>query len=193
MEKHLTDPASWATLHSEVLARSPWLTVVRERIATPSRPDGVDWFIARRPVAAVVAPRDAEGNYLLIRQERVAVKRETWEFPAGQVEGEVNGENILATAVRELGEEAAVVCEAPLVSLGILYSSVGFTDECCHLFLAPGVVPAPDLRDHDEHEAIHEVGKFSPEKLRRAVAEGSIIDSNTLACFARLTARGDFE
>lgn len=195
MERAFLNPASasWGTLDSEVLCDSPWLTVVKEKISTPSRPEGVDWFVARRPVAAVVAPRDRKGNYLLIRQERVAVRREIWEFPAGQVEGEVTGESVLATALRELGEEAAVIPSEPLVSLGCFFSSVGFTDECCHLFLAKGVRPAPRLRDHDENEAIHEVGKFSPGELREAVACGQIVDSNTLACFARLNAMGDFE
>ena len=197
MDSSLTAPLpasqSWSTLSSAVLCESPWLTVTREKIATPSRPGGVDWLVAKRPTAAVVAPRDEEGNYLLIRQERVAVRRETWEFPAGQVEGPISGDAILATAMRELGEEAAVVCPQPLLSLGFFFSSVGFTDECCHLFLAAGVRPAPHLREHDAQEAIHEVRRFAPAELREAVAGGLIIDGSTLACFARLNARGIFE
>lgn len=195
MEKPLQDsrPASWSTLESETLCHSPWLTVAREKVATPSRAGGVNWYVARRPVAAVVAPRDADGNYFLIRQERVAVRRELWEFPAGQVEGEVSAEAILATAVRELGEEAAMVSTEPLVSLGYFFSSAGFTDECCHLFLAKGVRHDPRLRDHDENEAIHEVRNFSAGELRSAIACGRIMDSNTLACFARLNAMGEFE
>ncbi|MFZ4774208.1 MAG: NUDIX hydrolase [Terrimicrobiaceae bacterium] len=185
--------SGWSTLSAEILCASPWLTVTREKIATPSRPGGVDWLVAKRPTAAVVAPRDAEGNYVLIRQERVAVRRETWEFPAGQIEGPVNEESIRATALRELGEEAAVVCPQPLLSLGFFFSSAGFTDECCHLFLAAGVEAAPHLRDHDAQEAIHEVKKFTPAELREAIANGQIIDGNTLACFARLGARGIFE
>lgn len=184
--------AGWSVLSSEVLCESPWLTVAREKIATPTRP-GVDWFVAKRPAAAVVAPRDAEGNYLLIRQERVAVRRETWEFPAGQVEGPVSEDSIRATALRELGEEAGVVCAEPLLSLGYFFSSVGFTDECCHLFLADGVTAAPELKDHDAQEAIHEVRRFTPAELREEIARGRICDGNTLACFARLNARGIFQ
>ena len=180
----------WNLLSSETFCDFPWLRVTREHVATPSRPEGVHWMVAHRPVAAVVAPRTPEGKYLLIRQERIPVRRETWEFPAGQVEGDVSEQSIIQTAHRELGEEAGVRCPGGLVSLGLFYSSVGFTDECCHLFLAPDVVAAEDLVDHDEHEAIHEVRAFSPDELIAAIGEGIIMDANTMAVFARLHARG---
>ena len=182
--------SGWKLLGSESFCDSPWLRVSRELVATPSRPAGVHWMVAHRPVAAVVAPRTPEGHYLLIRQERIAVQRETWEFPAGQIEGAVNEQSIVQTAHRELGEEAGVRCPGSLVSLGLFYSSVGFTDECCHLFLAPDVVASADLVDHDEHEAIHEVRAFAPDELVAAIADGIIMDANTMAVFARLHARG---
>jgi len=187
------NPSAWRTIASEPLHKSPWLRLNRETVATPSRPNGVAWLVVRRPVAAVIAPRTPAGEYLLIRQERVPVRRETWEFPAGQIEGDGSDDSILATAHRELGEEAGVRCSGELVSLGLFFSSVGFTDECCHLFLAPEAVPASELVAHDTNEAIHEVRAFSPQALREAVAAGEIIDANTLAVFARLVARSLLE
>lgn len=184
--------AHWPSLASLPLCETPWLTVTRETISSPSRPQGTDWVVVRRAVAAVVAPRTPSGDYVLIRQERLPARREFWEFPAGQVEGEASPEAILETAARELGEEAALLCQAPLLPLGRLYSSPGFSNECCHLFLADGVEAAPDLRRHDTNEAIHEVRHFSAHELLQAVADGEICDANTLACFARLQARGIF-
>lgn len=176
----------WRILHSDLLCESPWLRVERRTVATPSRPEGTEWIVAVRPVAAVVAPRTREGAYLLIRQERLPVMREMWEFPAGQCDAA----DVEATAHRELAEEARAGTEQPLVALGVLFSSVGFTDECCHLFLARDVRPLREAPDRDAHEAIHEVRAFSTEELRAAVADGRIQDSNTLAIFARLSARG---
>jgi 8-oxo-dGTP pyrophosphatase MutT (NUDIX family) len=68
-------------------------------------------MVARRHTASVVAPRTVTGKFILIRQERIAVQRVLWEFPAGQVDGEVNEVSIYQTALRELGEEAGVVSE----------------------------------------------------------------------------------
>ena len=51
-------------------------------------------MVARRHTAAVVAPQTIDGKFILIRQERIAVQRVLWEFPAGQVDGEVNAASI---------------------------------------------------------------------------------------------------
>ena len=179
----------WHVFNSEALCETPYLSVYREHIGTPSRPNGVTWMVAKRHTAAVVAPRTTDGRFILIRQERIAVRKVLWEFPAGQVDGEVTEASIYETALRELGEEAGVSCSSELISLGYFFSSVGFTDECCHLFLASDVVPRPEGFDHDEHEAILEVGKFSDEELAGLIASGEIVDSNTLATYARLKAR----
>jgi ADP-ribose pyrophosphatase len=180
--------SGWQVLDSETLCDTPYLRVYREHVATPSRPGGVTWMVARRRTAAVVAPRTPEGKFILIRQERVAVQRVLWEFPAGQVDDGVSEASILETALRELGEEAGVVCRGGLTPLGPFYSSVGFTDECCHLFLAEDVVPRTEGSDHDEHEAILEVRAFSADELREMIASAEIVDSNTLAMYARLQA-----
>lgn len=179
----------WRVLSSEKLCDTPYLQIHRERVGTPSRPGGVTWVVARRHTAAVVAPRTVDGKFILIRQERIAVQRVLWEFPAGQVDGEVNERTIYQTALRELGEEAGVSCSSKLIALGYFFSSVGFTDECCHLFLAKDVVPRAEGFDHDEHEAIVEVRAFSEEELARLIGTGEIVDSNTLATYARLKAR----
>lgn len=188
MSEH--EPPGWRVLGSETLCDTPYLRVYREHVATPSRPEGVTWMVARRRTAAVVAPRTPEGKFLLIRQERVAVRKVLWEFPAGQVDHDVTEASIRETALRELGEEAGVDCRGGLTALGCFYSSVGFTDECCHLFLARDVVPREAGSEHDEHEAILEVREFSAEELRAMIASAEIVDSNTLSMYARLQAKG---
>ncbi len=82
-------------------------------------------------------------------------------------------------------------CSGELVSLGCFFSSVGFTDECCHLFLARDVVRRAEGFDHDEHEAILEMREFSEEELTGLIGAGEIVDSNTLATYARIEGAGD--
>ena len=76
-------------------------------------------MVARRHTAAVVAPRTVDGRFILIRQERIAVRRVLWEFPAGQVDGEINETTIYETALRELGEEAGVCVQASWFRLAV--------------------------------------------------------------------------
>lgn len=181
----------WRVLDRTVLCQSDHLSVGREQIATPSRPQGIEWMVVRRRQAAVIAPRTPEGNFLLIRQERVAVQRTLWEFPAGQVDEEVvDIATLVATARRELREEAGVECPGELTPLRFFYPSPGFTDECSHLFLAPDVVPHVAGRQPDAEETILEVGEFSAPTLRAMIGDGVICDANTLALTARLMAGG---
>jgi ADP-ribose pyrophosphatase len=182
--------SDWRELSREVLTETPFMTVSREHVATPSRPDGVTWTVVRRKQAAVVAPRTADGRYLLVRQERVAVRRVLWEFPAGQVDGEVTPQSILETAHRELGEEAGCRVTGELIPLGAFYPSAGFTDEESHLFLATRVEPREEGHRHDEHEAIVECRAFTAGELRAMIASGGICDANTLCLFARMAALG---
>lgn len=180
--------SGWATLRSTQVYDSPHLQVLAERVATPTRPEGCDWTVVRRRAAAVIAPLTAEGRWLLIRQERVAVRTELWEFPAGQIEtGEPE-----ETAHRELREETGWELHptGELVPLGLFFPSPGFTDEVSHLFLARGVVPSAAGAHYDPQEAITDYRAFSSAELRDLIATGEIRDANTLASFARLIARG---
>jgi len=182
--------SGWRELDTKVLTETPYLRVVQEHVATPSRPQGVEWTVVRRKQAAVVAPRTVDGRYILVRQERVAVRKELWEFPAGQIDGVVTPETILETAHRELGEEAGYRVSGELIALGVFYPSVGFTDELGHLFLATEVVPRDGGHAHDEAEAIVDCRAFTVVELREAIASGEICDANTLCLFARLVTLG---
>jgi ADP-ribose pyrophosphatase len=186
-QAEVTPDPGWRILREQVLCETPHLRVTEEAVATPSRPGGISWTVSHRRPASVVAPRTPGGRYLLIRQERVAVRRTLWEFPAGQRDGAHTFEE---TARRELAEEAGFECPGELIPLGPFFSSPGFTDECCHLFLAPGVVPRPGGPAHEEAEAILDIRPFPPEELGRMIAAGEIVDANTLAAYARLQARG---
>jgi ADP-ribose pyrophosphatase len=184
--------SDWRELEREILLETPYLRVQREVVATPARPEGVEWTVTRRKQAAVVAPRTPDGRYLLVKQERVPIRAAIWEFPAGQVDGggEITPEAILEAAHRELGEETGHRCAGAMLALGSFYSSAGFTDEQGHLFLATDVVPRAEGHDHDDGEAILECRAFTVDELRGMIASGEIRDANTLSLFARLLATG---
>jgi len=73
---------------------------------------------------------------------------------------------------------------------GVFYSSSGFTDECCHLFLASDVMPRVEGSGHDKDEAIREAGTFSPGELRAMISRGAMREANALAMSVRLQAGG---
>ena len=137
----------------------------------------------------------ADARVVMIRQERVPVRRALWEIVAGQIDDidrPVDGDIIRDTLARELAEEAGygVAPGGEILSLGYYYTSPGYSDEHIYLFLARPVAPLPGGARPDDSEAILDIGLFTLDALRAMIARNEIVDSLTLAAFARLTARG---
>ena len=147
----------------------------------------------RRKQAVVIAPVTDEGKFLLIHQARIPVRKFLWEFPAGQIDGNLNPDMALIreTALRELTEETGYELAAggELVYLGHYYSSQGYSDETPHLFLARPVRATGLGHQPDDSETIVECREFTFSELSSMIADSVIQDANTLASFARLSAR----
>ena len=105
--------------------------------------------IVRHTGAVGVVCHDGEQLYL-VRQPREAVGvPDLLELPAGKLDVEV--EEPLETAKRELAEEIGKAAEH-WERLHSFYTSPGFTDEECHVYLATGLSDAE--AETDEHERI---------------------------------------
>src|SRR5207244_5293816 len=86
----------------------------------------------------VVAAMTAEGNFVLIQQERIPIRKAIWEMPAGQVDQLCDFGSFRDVALGELREETGyeLAPNGETIFLGDFFSSPGFTDEREFLFLA---------------------------------------------------------
>jgi ADP-ribose pyrophosphatase len=189
----VNNPDGWQILEINSLFKNPYIEVFHERVILPGEIRVRDWTVVRRKQAVVIAPLTREGNFVLIHQARIPVRKILWEFPAGQIDGslEPEMEMIRETARRELSEETgySLAAGGELIYLGHYYSSQGYSDETPHLFLARPVQPTGFGQKPDESESIVECREFSLEELSSMIAESVIQDANTLALFARLSAK----
>jgi 8-oxo-dGTP pyrophosphatase MutT (NUDIX family) len=121
--------------------------------------------VVAHPGAVAVVAHDERDLYL-VRQPREAVGEERLlELPAGKLD--VEGENPLEAARRELGEEVGRAA-ARWRELKRFYSSPGFTDEEVWVFLATDLSDVP--AKHDAQERI-EVVRHPLEELDAAIDE----------------------
>jgi ADP-ribose pyrophosphatase len=132
-----SEPRPWQLLGRRLLlAAPPWLTVHQERVALPTGRVIDDYYRIVLPEFAVVLPRTAAGEYVLVRGYKHGLGRLTLMAPAGLIDP---GEEPLAAARRELLEETGY--EAPdWEALGCYV--VDGNRQCgrMHLFAAGGAV-----------------------------------------------------
>lgn len=133
-----------------------------------------DREIVRTTGAVAIVAVDEE-HVWLVRQPREAIgDPDSLELPAGRLD--VAGEAPLQTAQRELAEEIGLQA-AGWTFLKAYRSSVGFTDEVVHVFLAEGLSEAEGEHDSGEDERI-EIVRWPLADLDGALA--AIQDSKTL-------------
>jgi ADP-ribose pyrophosphatase len=132
-------------------------------------PDGqvAERDVIEHPGAVAVVALDDDEWVLLIRQYRHPTGHLLWEIPAGI--RDVAGEDPLATAQRELLEEAGYRARDWRV-LADIFSAPGITSERLLIFLARGLTAAPESERGGyvaQHEEAHLLVRWVP--LRQAV------------------------
>lgn len=111
-------------------------------------PDGStstrEWI--KHPGASAVLPVFENGDVMLVRQFRYPMAQIFFEVPAGKLDPEETPDT---TAVRELQEEAGLIC-SQYHYIGHFYPSIGYTDEVIHLYVAWGISESEQQVDDDE-------------------------------------------
>lgn len=127
----------------------------------------------QHPGAVAILAMDDNERVLLLRQYRHPVRMDLWEIPAGLLD--IDGEDFVVAAARELAEEADVTAGTWHV-LSDLFLSPGSSSEALRIYLAQGIEEVP----HDErHTRTHEEAEIElawvplPDAVQ-AVLEGRI-------------------
>lgn len=163
--------------HHTVL-QSRVFSVRHERWAAPGGAMERDTVV--HPGAVAIAPMDARGRLLLIRQFRPAANAWLLEIPAGTLEP---GEKPLACARRELIEETGFAAKK-WRKIGAVFTAPGFCSELIHLYKAWDLRAAHAEKDEDEYIR---PAAMSMKDVRRAVGAGRIRDAKTLSALMCLS------
>ncbi|MEU6710973.1 NUDIX hydrolase [Nonomuraea sp. NPDC046802] len=133
-------PEAWDVLDTKERFDGHVFRIVTDTVRMP-REEVADRDYVVHPGAVAVLALDDQDRVLMIRQYRHPTRMLLWELPAGL--RDVEGEPLVATAARELAEEAGYRADT-WYTLIDLRSSPGMTDERIRVFLARGLSKIPD-------------------------------------------------
>ena len=161
------------TVRSEDIFDGMLLHVRRDTVRLPNGKEGVREWI-RHPGAAAVLPLLPDGNVILVRQYRHPIGKVTLEVPAGKLDAE--GEDPLHCARRELSEETGYTAEQ-YDKLTTIATTVGFSNEYIHLYLARQLSSG---RQHTDEDEFVNVVQMPLKEALHLVNTGEIIDAKTI-------------
>lgn len=121
---------------------------------------------------SVIIPVKDDGNVIMVKQYRKAMRRVVLEAPAGKID---KGEDPYNTAVRELKEETGYTAEN-MKFLTEYLPTPGYSEEVLYIYMATGLTPGET--DFDENEAI-EIVEYHIDELFDMVMKGQIKDGKT--------------
>ena len=158
---------------SESIFYGTLLQVRRDTVRLPNGKEAVREWI-RHPGAAAVLPVLPNGNVILVQQYRYPIEQVTLEVPAGKLN--VEGEDPLHCARRELSEETGYTAKQ-YEKLTTIATTVGFSNEYIHLYLARNLSAGSQHTDEDEFVNVVQIPLS--EALER-IKTGEIIDAKTI-------------
>lgn len=168
------------TVSSEPIFSGHVIRVFKDTVSLPNG-NTATREVVRHNGATCVVPITDSGEILAVRQYRYALGQVTLEIPAGKIDP---GEDPQVCAMRELAEETGFTAEK-LISLGKLYTSVGFCDEVIHMYAATGLTRHELSPDEDEFLTLTSIPVDDFEEM---CLSGEITDSKTLSAVLKVAA-----
>jgi 8-oxo-dGTP pyrophosphatase MutT (NUDIX family) len=159
--------------------QGPIFTVYTDQVTMSGGGTAARDVVENKGAVGVVALDDV-GRVVLIRQYRHPVHERLWEVPAGL--RDVQGEDMLVTARRELAEETDYTGDR-FDLLVDLQTSPGFSNETIRMFLARELRPVPEAERHHrtDEEADLEIAWFDLDEAIAMILRGEITNSSTVA------------
>lgn len=149
-------PESWEVVSHRVKAAGRVQTFIEDEILSPQNITFTRQYV-EHPGAVAVMALDQQGRVAVVDQYRHPVRHRLIEPPAGLLD--IDGENYLVAAQRELAEEARLQA-ADWRVLVDLFTSPGGLGESLRIYLARELSPAPlpegfVVEDEEADMAVH--------------------------------------
>ncbi len=167
--------SGWVTRGSRIVYANPWIEVREDEVVRPDGTDGIYGVVTQRNPAVFVVALGDDDEVVLVRLFRYTVGRDSWEVPAGGIDGD----DPLVAAQRELREETGLAAsDWTLIATMNGLNGIAVAREI--VFLARGLFEVGG--DEREDEGITEVVRVPWAEAMAMVRDGRIADAQTIAC-----------
>ena len=166
------------TITSRQIFEGRVLDVRCDVVSLPNGKEGTREYAVHKGAVCVV-PLTDEGEVILVKQYRYAIRKVFLEIPAGKFD--FVGEDPREAALRELREETGATCQR-LDFIGDIITTPALIDEVIHMYLARGL--SFGETDFDDDEFI-DVVKIPLDTMVDMVMDGRIKDSKTQAAILK--------
>ena len=160
-------------LSTEEVYRGRVIRVERWQVALPDGREALREVVKHNGAVGIAAV-DQAGNVTLVRQDRVAVGRLTWEIPAGKLD--TPEEDPLSAAQRELEEETGLRAENWHL-LTCINTTPGFCTERIWLYTATGL---SQHQTHPDEDEFLQTAKIPLDEAVSLCMKGELKDSKTI-------------
>lgn len=169
------------TVSSRLIFDGKVVHLYKDTVCLPDGAESVREYV-KHIGAVCILPLTDDGEVILERQYRYAVRQILTEIPAGKLDAP--GEDPLEAAKRELREETGATARE-MIPLGDYYGSPAILGERIRMFLARGLTFGETEFDEDE---FLEVFRLPLDEAEAAVLRGEIPDGKTQAAILRAAA-----
>lgn len=169
------------TVSSRLIFDGKVVHLYKDTVRLPDGTESVREYV-KHIGAVCILPLTDDGEVILERQYRYAVRQILTEIPAGKLDAP--DEDPLEAAKRELREETGATARE-MIPLGDYYGSPAILGERIRMFLAKGLTFGETEFDEDE---FLEVFRLPLDEAEAAVLRGEIPDGKTQAAILRAAA-----
>jgi len=180
-DQHIQDTdRAIAVQHQETVYHGAIWDIQRDTFTMTDADQALTREYITHPGAVAIVAVDEQQRIAMINQYRHPVGQDCWEIPAGLLD--IEGEGHLATAQRELAEEADLQA-ADWSVLVDHYPSAGSSAEAIRIFLAQDIQELPtDQRHQREAEEAHLILRWVPfDQALTAVLSGAVRNVNAIS------------
>lgn len=169
----------WTLRATKRIYDNPWIRVDEHDVLDAGGNQRCYGIVRFKKIAVGVLPLFEDGSVGLVGQYRLPLEAYSWEMPEG---GSEAGEDVLATARRELQEESGLEASA-ITEILRMHLSNSVTDEYAVIYLATGLTQGAPNPDEDE---VLTFRRAAFGDVLAEVLDGRITDSLTVAAILRV-------